>query len=99
MVTPKIFPIYYHIDHRIIFIEVTCHFYKSPPYRDTADTPLTSTEFMTFTSPGLLNQSAPPLYTRLPHRPFIIIPNTVTAAHSPVFGLADTQIRRIAFPR
>jgi hypothetical protein len=99
MATPEIFPTCYHMDHRTIPIGATCRFCKSPPNRDTADTPLTSTETATPTPPGLPDQSAPPPYTRLPHRPSIMIPNTVIAAHPPTLGLAGSQIRRTAFPR
>ena len=50
------------------------------------------------TPPGLLDPPIPLPYTRLPHRPSIMIPNAVTTAYPP-FGLAGSQIRRIAFPR
>jgi hypothetical protein len=45
----------------------------SPPYRDTADIPSTFAESVTLIPPDLLNLPAPPPYTRLPHRPFIIV--------------------------
>jgi len=99
MATPEIFPTCYNMDHRTIPIGATCRFCKSPPYRDSADAPPTSAESVTPTPPGLSEPSAPPPYTRLPHRPSVIIPNTATAAHPPTFGVAGSQICRIAFPR
>jgi hypothetical protein len=86
------------MDHRTIHVGATCRFCKSPPYRDTTDTPL-PTESMTPTPPGLPNPPIPLLDTRLPHRPSIMVPNAVTTAYPPAFGLADSQIRRTAFPR
>jgi hypothetical protein len=99
MVTPEIFPTCYHMDHRTIPIGVICRFCKSPPYRDTADVPLTPAESVTPTPPGQSDPPAPSQYTRLPHRPSIMVPNATTAAHPPAFGLAGRQIRRTAFPR
>jgi hypothetical protein len=99
MATPEIFPTCYHMDHRTIPIGVTCRFCKSPPYRDSADAPPTSAESVTSTPPGLLESVAPPPYTRLPHRPSIMTPNTATVAYAPTFGVAGSQIRRTAFPR
>jgi len=99
MATPEIFPTCYHMDHRTIPIGATCRFCKSPPYRDTADVPSTPAESVTPTPPGLPEPSAPPPYTRLPHRPSIMVPNAAAAAHPPALGLAGTQIRRTAFPR
>jgi hypothetical protein len=99
MATPEVFPTCYHMGHRTIPIGATCRFYKSLPYRDAADAPLTSVESVTSTPPALPNPPAPPPYTRLPHRPSIMIPNEATAAHPPAFGIVDSQIRRKAFPR
>jgi hypothetical protein len=87
------------MDHRTIPIRATCRFYKSPPYRDTADVPLTPAESVTPTPPGLPDPPAPPPYTRLPHHPSIMVPNAATAAQPPAFRLAGRQIRRPAFPR
>jgi hypothetical protein len=99
MATTEIFPTCYHMDHRTIPIGATCRFCKSPPYRDTADVPLTPTESVTPTPPDLPDPPAPPPYTRLPHPPSIMVPNAATAAQPPTFGLAGRQIRRTAFPR
>jgi len=99
MATPEIFPTCYHMDHRTIPVGATCRFCKSPPYRDSADAPLTSAESVTPTLPGLSEPSAPLPCTRLPHRPTVMIPNTVTAAPSPTLGVAGSQIRRTVFPR
>jgi hypothetical protein len=90
--TPKIFPTYYYIDYRTIPIRLTYYFYKSLPYRDAADISLAPTESVTPTLLGLLDPPAPPPYTRLPHRPFIMVPNTAIiaiAAYPPTFRLAD----------
>jgi hypothetical protein len=87
------------MDYRIISIRVTYYFCKSPPYQNTANIPPAPAESITPTLLGLSNPPAPLLYNRLPHRPFIIIPNTVTAAYPPIFRLADRQIRSIVFPR
>jgi hypothetical protein len=99
MATPKIFPTCYYMDYRTIPIRATCRFCRSPPYRDAADTPLTPAESMTPTPPGLLDSPVPLLDTRLPYRPSIMVPNAVTTACPPAFGLAGSQIRRTAFPR
>jgi hypothetical protein len=99
MATPDIFPTCYHMDHRTIPIRTTCHFCRSPPYRDAADIPLTSTESITPTPPGLPEPSAPPPYTRLSHRPSIMIPNAAIVTYPPALGLVGSQIRRTAFPR
>ena len=83
MATPEVFPTCYHMGHRTIPIAATCRFYKSLPYRDAADAPLTSVESVTPTPPGLPNPPAPPPYTRLPQRPAIMILNEATASHPP----------------
>jgi hypothetical protein len=95
--TPEIFPTYFHMDHRTIPIRATCRFYKSPPYQDATNTP--PLESATFTPLGLSDPLVPLLYTRLPHRPSIIVPNTVTTTYPPALGLAGSQIRYTTFPR
>jgi hypothetical protein len=99
MATPEIFPTCYYMDHYTIPIGAICRFYKSPPYRDAADTPLTPAEFITLTPPGLSDPPVPLPDTRLPHHPSIMVPNAVATAYPSAFGLAGSQIRRIAFPR
>jgi hypothetical protein len=87
------------MDYRTIPIRVICRFYQSLPYRDTANIPLTPTESVISILLGLSDPPIPPLYTRLPYRPFIMVPNTVTTAYPSAFRLAGSQIRRILFPR
>jgi hypothetical protein len=99
MATPEIFPTCYHMDHRTIPVGATCRFCKSPPYRDTADAPPTPAESVMPTPSGLPDPPAPLPSARLPHRPSIMIPNAVTAARPPAFGLASSQTRRMPFPR
>jgi hypothetical protein len=96
---PKIFSTYYYIDYRTIPIKVIYRFYQSPPYQNTANIFLISTESVI---PTLLDLSDPPtslLYTRLLYRLFIIISNTIIITHPLTFRLAGSQIRRTVFPR
>lgn len=98
MASLEIFPTCYYMDHRTIPIGATCRFCKSPPYRDTVDASAIHTESVT---PASTSLSDPPVssYTRLPHRPSIMVPDTTATSHPPALGLASSQIRRSIFPR
>jgi hypothetical protein len=89
MATSKLFIIYYYINHRTIPIRGIYRFYKSSLYRDIADILLASAESITSISPGLSDLSVSLLNTRLPYRPSIIIPNTISTIYSPALGLVD----------
>jgi hypothetical protein len=102
MITPRIFSSYFYINYITVPKESIYFYYHFSPYVRPINNPLTpvASFLLIILTLEPLDPPVPPLvYTRLSHRPSIIVLNSITISQLPAYRLTDNYIRRIAFSR